>query len=184
MDRIDALARTFDHATKIVAGVGDDQLGNPTPCREWDVRSVLAHMTGVVATMGLGAEGGELLADINAYPLRADRAAQFRSEADRTLAAWIGRNPSDEVNVGAGPMPVAVAMGINLLDTATHSWDISRATGQGEELPDDLAALVFEVCREIVTDDIRGFAGFDPVVAVAADASTTAKLVAFLGRRP
>jgi uncharacterized protein (TIGR03086 family) len=184
MDLLEALAQTFDHATKVVAGATDDKLGNPTPCREWDVRAVLTHMTGVVANMGLGASALDLLPDITAYELRDDRVSQFRSEADRTLAAWTERGLSDEVNVGAGPMPVAAAMRINLLDTATHSWDIARATGQGEELPDDLATFVLECCEGIVTDQIRGFAGIDPAVPVTADATPTQRLVAFLGRQP
>ncbi|HEV7523760.1 MAG TPA: TIGR03086 family metal-binding protein [Acidimicrobiia bacterium] len=184
MDELEALVQTFDHATKVVAGITDDELGNPTPCQEWDVRTVLTHMTGVVANMGLGASALDLLPDITAYELRDDRVSQFRSEADRTLAAWTKCDLSGEVNVGAGPMPVAIAMRINVLDTATHSWDIARATGQGEELPDELAKFVLGCCEEIVTDQLRGFAGIDPAVSVAADANPTQRLVAFLGRQP
>lgn len=68
MDLLDALSQTFDHATKIVAGVQNDQLNQPTPCTQWDVRSVLSHMFGVVANIGRGASGQELLADVNSFP--------------------------------------------------------------------------------------------------------------------
>ena len=73
---------------------------------------------------------------------------------------------------------------MDLLDTATHSWDIATATGQKAALPDELAATRLSVCQGFVTDEIRGFAGFDPAVPVAADAGPTDQLVAFLGRRP
>ena len=172
MELLDALSQTFDHATTIVAGVKPDQLDAPTPCREWDVRALLAHTIGVVANIGRGASGEELLADMNSMPLEADLGAQFRTEADRTLAAWKARGLDGEVNIGAGPMPAQVGLSINLLDTATHSWDIARATGQVAELPEDVAATVLAMGRGFVTDDIRSFAG------------ATDRLAAFLGRKP
>src|SRR5437588_13105694 len=121
MELLDALSQTFDHTTKIVAGVKNDQLGQPTPCTQWDVQSVLSHMFGVVANIGRGASGQELCADVNAFPLEADRAAQFRAEADRTLAAWTAHGLDGEVDIGAGPMPAQAGLSINLLGTATHS---------------------------------------------------------------
>src|SRR5258708_7879833 len=120
MDLLDALSQTFDHATKVVTGVQDDQLDLSTPCQQWNVRALLSHTFGVVANIGRGAGGQELLADTNSFPLDADRGAQFRSEADCTLAAWKARGLDGEVNIGAGPMPAQVGLSINLLDTATH----------------------------------------------------------------
>ena len=73
---------------------------------------------------------------------------------------------------------------INLIDTATHSWDIARATGQDADLPDDLAAVVLAVSEQVVNDDIRRFAGIDPAIPIGADATPTDRLVAFLGRQP
>lgn len=184
MELVDALSQTFDHAAKVVAGVGPDQLDDPTPCREWNVQTLLAHTVGVVVNMGRGASGGELLADTNTVPLDDDRGAQFREEADRTLGAWRARGLDGEVNVGAGPIPVSAALTVNLIDTATHSWDIARATGRDAALPDDLAAMVLAVSEGFVNDDIRLFAGFDPAISVGADAAPTERLVAFLGRQP
>ena len=184
MELLDALAQTFDHAVRVVAGVQPDQLDGATTCRDWDVRALVAHMTGVVMNMGRGASGAELLADINAVPVEPDFGTQFRGEADRTLAAWVARGLDGEVNVGAGPMPARVGIGINVFDTATHSWDIARATGQDANLPDDVAATALAACQSIVTDDTRKFAGFDPAVAVGAAGSPTEQLVAFLGRQP
>jgi uncharacterized protein (TIGR03086 family) len=184
MEMLDALAQTFDHATSVIAGVSPDQLTAPTPCREWTVRDLLAHTTGVIINMGRGASGQPLLPDINGVQLDEDLGSQFRAEADRTLAAWTVRSIDDEVDIGAGPMPALAGISINLLDTTTHSWDIARATRQAAELPDELAAFVLEITRSFVTDDIRTFAGFDPAVEVADESSSTDKLVAFLGRQP
>jgi uncharacterized protein (TIGR03086 family) len=184
MDLLDALSQTFDHATKVVSGVQVDQLDAPTPCSEWNVRQLLTHTIGVVANVGRGVRGEELLAEMNAYPLETDLGAQFRAEANRTFASWTARGFDGEVNIGAGPMPVPAGLGINLLDTATHSWDLARATGHDANLPDELAATVLAVCQGVITDEIRVYAGFGPAVDVAGDATPTEQLVAFLGRQP
>jgi uncharacterized protein (TIGR03086 family) len=183
MELLDALSQTFDHAGKIVGGVHTDQLAAPTPCREWDVQTLVAHTMGVIVNMGRGARGEELLAHAS-LPLDADLGAQFRSESDRTLAAWIARGLEGEVNVGAGPMPAQAAVSINLVDTTTHSWDIARATGQDGSLPEELAATVLSVGQGFITDDLRKRVGFDAPVPVARDAGPTEQLVAFLGRQP
>lgn len=184
MELLDALAATFDHTGSVIAGVRPDQLDAPTPCADWAVRDLLAHTVGVVTNMGCGVRGEELLADVNATNLDADLGAQFRAIAASTLAAWRSSGLDGEVNVGAGPMPAMVGASINLLDTAAHSWDIARATGQPEALSADLAAAVMGACQMVVTDEVRGFAGFSPAVPVGADASPTHQIVAFLGRQP
>ncbi len=184
MELLEVLSQTFDHTTKVVAGVRADQLDSPTPCRDWKVRELLAHTIGVVMNMGRGAGGAELLDSVNAVPLADDHGAQFRTEAARTLAAWIAHGPEGEVDIGAGPMPVSAGLSINVLDTATHAWDIARATGQTPDLPDALATSVLAVSHRVVSNEIRAFAGFDPAIALADNASPTDQLVAFLGRRP
>lgn len=184
MEMLDALSQSFDHAAEVVGGVRDDQLGNPTPCREWDVQTLLAHFTGVIANMGRGARGDELLPDMNAYAFGDDRGEQFRSEADDTLAGWTAHGLDGEVDVGAGPMPARVGVTVNLIDTATHSWDLARATGQDADLTDELATTILGVAHGFITDQLRARVGFDPPLPVADDASPTAQLVAFLGREP
>jgi uncharacterized protein (TIGR03086 family) len=183
VELLDALSESFDHAAKVVGGVQPAQLDSPTPCPEWTLRQLLTHTTGVVASMGLAARGLEPR-NPNEFALDADLAGQFRAEADRTLAAWREGGLDGEMNVGAGPMPAAVALGINLADTTTHSWDIARATGQDARIPDDVARAALGFVQQFVNDDVRAFAGFAPPVEVGAAASPTDQLVAFLGRTP
>ncbi len=184
MELLDALDATFGHTTAVIAAIRPDQLDAPTPCAEWDVRALLAHTLGVVTNMGRGARGEPLLDDVSAMALESDLGAQFAATAAATMAGWRALGPDASVDVGAGPMPAMVAMSINLLDTATHSWDIADATGQPGDLDPEVADRVMEACRMVVTDEVRGFAGFDPAVPVPADASVMTQVVAFLGRRP
>lgn len=184
MDLVSALAQTFDHTHRIVGGVSAEQMTNTTPCSDWNVQALLSHTIGVISNIGMAVATGQPPSAPPSAVLTKDLGAQFRAAADATLAAWTAAGIDGDTNIGAGPMPRQAAIGINLLDTATHSWDIARATGQPGELPAELAQMILGICRSIVTDEIRGFAGFAPAVPVAADASPTQQLVAFLGRQP
>ncbi|MEP6623514.1 MAG: TIGR03086 family metal-binding protein [Acidimicrobiia bacterium] len=184
MELLDALDATFDHTGGVIAEIRPNQLEAPTPCAEWDVQALLAHTIGVVTNMGRGVLGESLLLDPNATAVEPDPGAQFGAVAATTLAAWRSLAPDASVDIGAGPMPAMVAMSINLLDTATHSWDIATATGQSGDLDPEVATRVMEACRMVVSDEVRGFAGFDPEVPVPAGSSVIEQVVAFLGRRP
>ena len=182
METLDALAQSFDHTTSVIGRVRADQMSEATPCSEWDVRALLTHTVGVVTNIGNGVRGNEM-SDPNAIALDSDVAAQFRTAAASTLAAWRSAGIDGEANIGAGPMPASMALGINLVDTTTHAWDSARATGQPEEVPAELATTVLAVAHSFLNDDIRNFAGIGPAIEPAANATPTEKLVAFLGRR-
>ena len=184
MDLLTALDQTFTHAATVVAGVRPDQLDDPTPCTEWDVRALMMHTLGVVDNIGRGVRGEALMPSPLGVALEPDLGTQFAGITGSTLAAWRAADLGATVDIGAGPMPGGAAAGINLLDTATHSWDLARATGQPEALPDALAEQVLAAAQGIVTPEIRGFAGFDPEIEVGPDADATVRLVAFMGRKP
>jgi hypothetical protein len=74
----------------IVAAVEPGQLGNPTPCAEYDVRALLSHIVGGLNRVAIAGEGGDALA----RPARADDVpddgwlAAYRAAATRAAAAW------------------------------------------------------------------------------------------------
>ena len=98
------------------------------------------------------------------------------------MLAWRAPGVLERVIDGpAGPMPGTVLASINLLDTATHAWDLATATGQPSELPEPVAAAAIEASRMIVSPELRP-GRFGPEQDAPAGASTTQQLVAFLGR--
>jgi uncharacterized protein (TIGR03086 family) len=180
MELTDALDQTFTHAHGVIAGVRPDQLDNETPCSEWTVRDLLAHQIGVVAGMAAAASGEPR----PEFTLSAEPAAQFAQASAAAMDAWRAPGALDQIiDGGAGPMPGRVLASINLLDTATHTWDMAMATGQPTALPDDVAAAALEAAHMIVNDELRA-GRFGPELAAPASADPTAKLVAFLGRNP
>jgi uncharacterized protein (TIGR03086 family) len=180
VDLLDALEQTFDHAHDVIAGVRADQHDDKTPCAEWTVRDLLDHMIGVVAGLGSAAAGKPP----SPFVLAADPASQFQDAAAAALEAWRAPGVLEAiVDGGPGPMPGHVLAGINLLDTATHTWDLATATGQPAALPDDVATAALEASRTIVSPEIRT-GRFGPELPASDGATPTEALVAFLGRTP
>jgi uncharacterized protein (TIGR03086 family) len=180
MELVDALDQTFKHTHGVIANVRADQLDNPTPCSEWKVRDLMSHAIGVVAGIGAAAAGSQS----SEFKLGDDPAAQFQEAATANIAAWRAPGAMDKVvNGGPGPMPGHVLAGINLLDTATHTWDLAKATGQDAQLPADVAATALEMSRQIISPEIRS-GRFAPEVPAPSGCGPTDQLVAFLGRQP
>lgn len=180
MDVVDALDETFRHANVVIKGVRPEQQGDKTPCTEWTVHDLLEHMIGVVAGVGSAAAGEAP----TPFVLGDDPVGQFDAASVAALAAW--RQPGALERVidgGAGPMPGHVLATINLLDTATHTWDLATATGQPQELPAGVATAAEEASRVIVTEELRP-GRFGPQQHAPDAATATEKLVAFLGRTP
>jgi uncharacterized protein (TIGR03086 family) len=180
VDLLVSLDHTFQHAGGVIAAVTPEQLDGATPCEEWTVRDLLGHMIGVVGIFGAMASG----APPEPFELGPDPSAQFRDLAAGTLAAWGRPGVFDQVlEAGAGAMPGRALANINLLDTATHSWDLARATGQPADLPVDVANAALEASRQVVSPELRE-GRFGPAVPAPDGAGPTAQLVAYLGRTP
>ena len=180
MEPIEPLDRAFQHAQSVIAGITPDQYDKATPCSEWNVRQVLEHMMGVVAGMGQAVAGSQP----SEFVLADDPGAQFEQIAADAIAAWRTDGVLDQVvHFAAGPMPGRVYANINLLDTATHTWDLAVATGQDATLPDDVAIAAYEASKIIISPEVRP-GRFGPEVAAPNGADPTQRLVAFLGRTP
>jgi len=180
MDLVDALEQTFQHTQGVIGNVRPDQYDNATPCSEWAVHDVLQHMIAVVAGMGAAAAG----ADRPPFELGPDPAGQFREASATAIAAWRAPGVLDKIiDAGPGPMPGRVVAGINLLDTATHTWDLAKATGQPTQLPAGVAEAALDASRSIISPEIRP-GRFAPEASAPSGAGPTEQLVAYLGRNP
>ena len=47
------------------------------------------------------------------------------------------------------------ALGVAVSDLLVHGWDVTRATGQDETMPDGLAAAAYELVHGKFTDERR-----------------------------
>jgi uncharacterized protein (TIGR03086 family) len=195
MDLRKSLEDAFERTGQTVEALRPEHRDLPTPCTEWDVHGLLVHLVGVIAAFENVASGAKPEVPVSDLPAHLTTLGEerikdgpvdgYRDTAKRTLAAWQQRGSLDgTVFLPMGfELPADRALGIVLLDSLVHGWDLGRAIGVDTEIDPELAEAALEVAQGFVGDQLRGTA-FGNAIDVSADASPTDRLVAFLGRQP
>jgi uncharacterized protein (TIGR03086 family) len=190
MDPRPLYRRAVAQTATTVAAVSPSQLSLPTPCPEYDVRALLAHIVGGLTRTALV---GELDPDALAHPSQATGVPDdgwpdaYRAAAARSDAAWADDAKLDTlVEVPWGKVPGRFALAGYIQEVLAHGWDLAQATGQPVEGDPELAEWALATSRRILPPEIRGDEGvpFGPVVTAPADAGPYTQLAAWLGRRP
>jgi uncharacterized protein (TIGR03086 family) len=172
---VEQLADAADRTGQLVAGIKPDQWGEPTPCAEWDVQSLVAHLING-NTMFAAAIAGQA-------PTYKSLRAGFDESAATLLAAF--RQPGaleKVVTVPFGRVPGVIALHLRLTELLVHGWDLARATGQPTDFPE-------HVVEQELAFTVGALAGmpperrpFEPPKRVADSAPALDRLVARLGR--
>jgi uncharacterized protein (TIGR03086 family) len=190
-DRLDTVAvdpvanaeRSYGIAGRVITGVRPDQLDHPTPCSEWDVRALMNHMIGAHFYF-TGALRGQKM-DPNATPpdfAAKNPAGTFAQASREMIRAWREPDALDRtVQTLMGPLPATVLIGMLTNDNLVHAWDLSRATGQDENLDPELATQMLTMMQQVELPRGEG-APFKPTQPCPPDAISERKLAAFLGR--
>jgi uncharacterized protein (TIGR03086 family) len=185
MDAVALLAQAGEGTSKIVEQIAPEQLGNDTPCSEWDVRGVLNHLVGenyMFATLLAGKALPDTSAGLPDF-VGDDPAGAYAKSLTATLDAW--RKPGAQeqtIALPMGPTPASFALGLHFMDTLVHGWDLARGTDQDAPLDTGLATACLEIVGAMLHHGRPPV--FGPEVTAAADASAGDRLVALLGREP
>ena len=161
-------------------------LSLPTPCTEWDVRALLHHMvSGHLWVAPL--VGGETIAEVGdrfeGDVLGSDPAAAWRAAASAASDAFEQPGALDRiVTLSSGDVPARVYAQERLVDSFCHAWDLARAIGADERIPDDLVAAT-EEAFEPFERSWRASGAIGPVLETAPNAGPQTKLLARLGRK-
>jgi uncharacterized protein (TIGR03086 family) len=184
IDLSTACARTIE----VLARVDDGQLDAITPCPDYSVSGLVAHVGGLASAFAAAArkdlgeltnkaptpQGSMLDSDWRtAYP---DRLLALVLEWQRP-DAWQGMT-----QIGGVDLPGEIAGSIALTEVVIHGWDLARATGQ----PFDCDPVSAEACLAHLSQfDTGGTEGlFGPAVPVDAHAPVLDRIVAASGRDP
>jgi uncharacterized protein (TIGR03086 family) len=185
------LTRALDQVGDLVAGTAPDALDRPTPCDDWDVRTLLDHLVGVHRRIAHVGAGG-LFSEVDSMPeVAAGRHLAELTSARADLDASWGLGGSDAavldrvLTVPWGTMPGRFVGFGYVQELTVHAWDLAAATGRTGGLDDGLAAAIEDTARRVLPAEPRGGPiPFGPPVAVADGAAPTVRLIAWLGRDP
>lgn len=179
---LNALDQINSNANRLIGAVTDDQWSAQTPCTEWTVRDLVNHMTGTTNFLHAAASRGEPTAGPDADHLGDDPAAAFRTAAARTMAAWRADGALDGMVTLPAEMPAIAALGVNVIDTGTHCWDLAQAIGAEHGLSDELIGTIDHWNRQVVSDEVRSGGGFGEQLETGSADGMTAML-GFVGRK-
>ena len=181
------LERALSYTLGSLLLVSDDALGNPTPCREWDLRALLVHMNDSLAALHEAGGWGEVRpyverAGHQRYDARAaDLVGGLRDRGCTMLGTWADTTLRHDVTVEGRPLTGSIVAAAGALEVTVHGWDVAEACGRPRPLPSSLAEELLDLGPLLVTDaDRPGRFGVPVATGPHADAST--QLLAFLGR--
>lgn len=170
------------HVHAVTAG----QWYDPTPCDDWDVRTLVNHVA-VEQLWVPPLAGGATVTDVgdrfDGDQLGDDPVAAWDAAVAASLRAFEAPDALDgTVALSAGERPTAEYCWEMTTDALIHSWDLARGIGADETLDVELAELVYERTLPIA-EHLQETGMFKPPVPVPDDAPLQTKLLALFGRR-
>jgi uncharacterized protein (TIGR03086 family) len=180
--------RVADGLTTTIAAVPEGAWGNPSPCREWTGRDVLAHLVDWLPGPGflLGTFGVETrpLPSVDDDPVEAWAAVRDAIQ-DGLDDPAVAQRIEDCGPPGQLSFEAAVDMTCTP-DVLIHTWDLAQAAGVDVELDaDEIARQAAGIAQMPpgVDEAMRASGHFGPRIEVPEDADALTRVLAFNGRR-
>jgi uncharacterized protein (TIGR03086 family) len=172
-------------AAVVRAGAGAN-LAGPTPCTDYDLRTLLRHFVG---TSGAFVRAGQTKAldpddpwGSNATLDEQDWAGQLAGQVEAMSKAW--SQPAAWTGTVEGAQMSASAIGeLGLIEVLLHGWDVARASGQSLSVSEQLGEELLR-CLTPTLEQGRQFEVYGREIPVANDASAFIRALALSGRDP
>jgi uncharacterized protein (TIGR03086 family) len=196
-------ARAHTTAAGVLAGIRPEQMTDPTPCDDYDVRALCGHLLSVaerVRNVGRGESPfsvGEIVeTDADGYT------DSWAAVGEEIAEAWADDATLERiVELPWATLPGAATLIMWTNELSVHSWDLATATGQGVVWDETVLAPAFEAIQQGLPKEgrIESFEAaranmpegqedfpypFKAAVDVPDDAPLIDKLVAWNGRDP
>jgi uncharacterized protein (TIGR03086 family) len=157
-----------------VAVVPDAAWEDPTPCGEWNVRSVIAHVV-VGESQIAAALRGETVADLGEI--------DSGVLGSNPMAAWRGTAlAAIEVARGMAELNQEL-IGRRITENLVHGWDVAVASSREVTLPDDGAEWVLDFWLPRL-DELVAPNGWGPMLEPSEAATPGERVLALMGRVP
>jgi len=154
--------RPFDElavrvSVTVVAQVSTGDLSAPTPCDQWDLRHLLAHMTAQHRGFAAAAAGR----DESWQPrLQTDNPIQeYAAAAESVISAFAEPGVLERdfllPEISPRPVPAGLAIGFHLVDYVAHGWDVAKTIGVPYELPEEVLAAALPIAESVPDGEAR-----------------------------
>ncbi|HVN51745.1 MAG TPA: TIGR03086 family metal-binding protein [Acidimicrobiales bacterium] len=182
-EAIEHCQRSVDAAQAVIDRVTAADLDRPTPCRDWQVRDLLAHMVWMQQVFDGGLRGGEMPEEPS--PVGDDVAGEFAAASGSAMTAWRTVDWSAmTLRLPFSELPAAIGVRVFIGDNSIHTWDLATALGRRFEIDEALAGPQLDLMQQFYDPTSRGpDASFDLATPAPPGASTTERLIALSGRR-
>jgi uncharacterized protein (TIGR03086 family) len=168
--------------------VTEDVLALPTPCESWSVADLIWHVARAsdMTVILIGGASKQEATDLFKMSVPPDVLTQCRRALiDQSGAFAHASDPEFIVHHPMGDIPVHQLFDFRIMDLTLHAWDLARAIGASEALPDVLVTHIYArllPLKEVIGQ--IGIFGLGPSEDLDPDAPTQLKLLDLTGRRP
>lgn len=177
------LERAINYTLGCLPLVTPAALSRPTPCADWDLRTLLTHLEDSLDALSEAVDAGVVHLDGVQSDPAVDPVASVRNSATRLLGALAGARDQLEISIGGCPLTTGIVASTGAVEVAVHGWDIARACGVDRPIPAVLAEEMLDLSALLVSAADRPVR-FAAPVDVPPPADPGDRLVGFLGRRP
>jgi len=172
---VEQLSDAAERTARLVAGVRPGQWADPTPCADWNVESLVAHLINGNTIVAAAVAG--------VPPTHRDLLADFEQSAATMLAAFDRPGALERVvPVQFGRVSGAIALHLRLTELLAHGWDLARATRQPADFPDEVVKQELGFTVGALTSLPPERRPFEPPRPAPEDAPPLDLLAARLGR--
>jgi uncharacterized protein (TIGR03086 family) len=180
-DIAERYARITDQFTDRVHAVSTEGWDNPSPCEGWTARDVVGHLTEWIPGF-FGSVGVEfpVVPSVQDDPVGAWVTVQATiadALADPDLAVKQVETPFSKQSFAETVDMIVTG------DVFTHTWDLSRATGQSETLDPEQLQRMIAGMGAMPEEVLRADGMFGPRLDVPDDADDQTRFLAYVGRR-
>ncbi|MFY1587135.1 TIGR03086 family metal-binding protein [Micromonospora sp. WMMD734] len=182
--------RAVRQSVEIVSSAREEQWDLPTPCAQWNLRQLLAHMTAQNNGFAAAADGETEDDSVWREQPTADPGGDYLRSAERVISAFDGPDVMGrefwlpEIR-RVGGFPARMAISFHFLDYVVHGWDVGAALGAPPKFDDDIVEAALEVTRRAVpVGPSRSLPGSPFAPPLPEEGSDQDRLLRLLGRSP
>jgi uncharacterized protein (TIGR03086 family) len=182
------MAAAAAETARVVNGApGTGTLDAPTPCADWDLRTLLNHtILWTAYSAERRAYGQNVAEELMSKDFTADPgfAQDYQAQVGKAVQAWSDPEAWEgDRSVMGSATPAADIAAMLIMEMVLHGWDIAEATGQNYRCDDALAEAVLTTVQA-QAEMFRKYQGFADAVPVPDGATTFDRALSLSGRDP